>query len=840
MGGDRTLRSSSLTRRWVLAVALLAAGTTEAWNQKTHKAVNHQAVEKFKIAFGGAGKYRLGPVDFDEFYTGVGLIGARYLAATTSPDRRTLQLTAWVTEGGDWADEPQLYAAVRHFYDPLALSGVHYLTDQSTAHGRYDQPMVDAVTWALSATDNPFCWHEALAAYKRAMETPEDGQTPGEIRGSHFKLDIALHPKDRAEEREIHLARAYRALGETMHLLADMVQPAHVRNDSHPRDEPVEDNVHAADVLALAGAPVDAKMVPDLKSAGGSRLHRPEQLFFVLASFTNRSFYSSDTVYDGPSGVNPRNQEIPYPRPQFKDLAQRKVKVKTDGTDLAGATEEGTELDAWVAPFLGDTIPLATKGLYWHYVPPSFAKQQARVLIPIAIHAAADLMHQFFPTLELEGRFDDPELLVDDPERKPLARHRVEVEGTMVHRVDQDPAWEDEGLTISYTGAADLVFERNGRLRRTVPLAFQQGRLARFEDHQGEMVDSPLRLYLRQGKGPALPKAEAHTAVEDGDAVYVRVKAGSRTFAGPKLHYAFPVERVDAVFEDLGLRPDEGAPAMGVRRIAVTAEAENRSFPARPDGTQLAPAYTGAMELAFVDERGRLSKTVPVWFEEGRLTRISDPQGRLVTEPLVLYGDESSRQKLTDREKLYEVKPEHAVSLVLWVDDGRLIRSNTWVYGVESEEVDGTYSGTLRLGGTEKLRRWVVTMFSYGFYPVAQAIAKATNSPPLSMDQVRTAVDGATTSHVVEVPLALTVTSESPRRVTVEVTVTSDEGVETRATSAGSYANGELRFKVSFPDGSELDMTGRLQGVTLTGTATGRAWGVVTDAVEGSWTVRRE
>ena len=728
---------------------------------------------------------------------------------------------------------------MRHFYDPLALSGVHYLTDQSIAHGRYDQPMIDAMEWALSGADNPFSWHQALVAYKRAMEIPEDGQSPGVIQENHFKLNIALPHRNRAEERKIYLARAYRALGETMHLLADMVQPAHVRNDSHPKDEPVEDNIHPTDVRALAGTPVDAQMVPDLRSAGGSRLHRPEQLFFVLASFTNRNFYSSDTVYDGPSGVNPRNQEIPYPKPQFKDLLRRKVKVNAAGKDIAGDSEDGTELDALVAPFLNDTIPLATSGLYWYYVPPAFAKQQARVLIPIAIHATADLMYQFFPTLELQGAFDDPELLIERPDRLPLVRHRVEVEGTMVHNVDQDPAWQDEGLSISYSGPAELVFERGGRARRTVNLAFEGGRLAKAHDHQGEMVEDPLQLYLRQGKAAKLSKAEAFTEIEDGDAVFVQVKAGSRTFTGPKLYYVFPVERVEAEFASLGLRPDEGAPGMGIRCIGVTAEAVNRSFAARSDGEQLAPDYSGLGELAFIDEESRLQKTVPVWFEEGELTRISDTRGKLVSEPLVLYGDESISQKLTDFEKLYEVEPGHTVSLVLWVDDERIIRSNSWTYGVDDDEIDGTYSGTLTLGGSEKFRGAIVTMFSYGLYPVAQAIAKASGSPPMSMAEVRAAVDGATTSNTAEVPITLTIVSESDHRVAVDMTVTGEGGAETQVTGTGTYHKGGLKFSVRFPDGSELEMTGRLQGTTLSGTATAAAWGVISDAAEGTWSVRR-
>ncbi len=57
---------------------------------------------------------------------------------------------------GDWADEPHLYSSVRHFYDPLSLSGSAWLTDQSEIHGHYDSPSIDARTWGLSHSDNPF------------------------------------------------------------------------------------------------------------------------------------------------------------------------------------------------------------------------------------------------------------------------------------------------------------------------------------------------------------------------------------------------------------------------------------------------------------------------------------------------------------------------------------------------------------------------------------------------------------------------------------------------------------------------------------------------------------
>jgi hypothetical protein len=108
------------------------------------------------------------------------------------------------------------------------------------------------------------------------------------------------------------------------------------------------------------------------------------------------------------------------------------------------------------------------------------------------------------------------------------------------------------------------------------------------------------------------------------------------------------------------------------------------------------------------------------------------------------------------------------------------------------------------------------------------------------MDQVRAAVDGATTTHTAEVPITLTVTSEGARRVAVDLTVSGKGGTDTRVSGSGTFPNGELRFAVRFPDASDLEMTGRLQGQTLTGTATARAWGVVDDAAQGSWTVRRE
>jgi hypothetical protein len=821
-----------------VAAIALPAWPAWAWNQPTHIAINDQSIKKFQSTFASLEKYQWGKLDERAFYTGVGTFSHVWFAKDFRPAERTLSLSDWVSQAGDWADEPELYAAVRHFYDPMALSGVHYLTDQSAMHGRYDQPQVDAMTWALRAPDNPFSWQNALLAYKKAMEIPEDGQKPGEITSQDFKLQLTLRPKDRQEERDIYMARALRSLGETMHLMADMVQPAHVRNDSHPNDEPLEDAVNAAMTASVvANNSVYSGMAGNFRSAGGSSNLAPEQLFISLATFTNANFYSADTIYDAAAGIKPVNWEKPYPKPQLKNLSEEETTV------------DGVKVKYYAGEFDGKKVPMIRQRVSgWifkgakeksYMVPPSYATDLAGVLLPIAVAANSDLMDHFFPTLELQEEYGEAEFLLEDAEGKPAPRIRVEVSAKLHHHIERDPAWQEAGLSIAYSGPAELVFSGKYGEYKTVKLVFSQGQLIGHENREGKIIEGPVHVYAKQGPGGRLSKDEEHTKLQDGDAVFIRIRQGGRIFNSHKLYYRFPVQELQAEYSDNGLREEPDAKGFGVREIEIRGEAVKPTLNPPADGKYLENAYTGFADLCFLDEKGRLKEIRPIWLQDGILAKIPDLTSKMVEQPLILYGDETANYKLTDWEKFYQIKEKYSVFLRIPLENDEFITSNRWSYLIENEELEGVYYGTLRLTATERFRSFVVSIFARIFHPIANLIRNAIDEPPMSYEEVRVAVDSATTSEVVEVPLTLTIKPLEGNKVDVIYSMVDSEGQTVTISTVGTFKKGELKFEVKFEDGTVMSMRGRLSGDTLTGTLEADAWMRFANALEGSWTVSK-
>lgn len=538
-----------------------------AWEQsaenQTHQQINYEAIKVFANRFSGLEKYRLGPVDINsaERYRGIAvtssskfvdpLAGTKYTIA-----EQDLTMTQWIVWGGAWADEPHLYASVRHFYDPVMEP--RYLTDQSTAHGLYDSPQMDARTWGLDAEDNPFNFYNALLYYKKALETPETGQPDPFIWSSdHFKLNLDLVPANRAEERNIYLAMAYRALGESMHMLADMTQPAHVRNDSHPFIEPVEQTITMNDVMdAASSGMVEPRIGQYLMSAGAGSVLEPWELFLQVALFTNQNFYSSDTIYDKPSNEWPYNGETPYPSPQFDDFimdtreANLGLALETNEVYIPPELLGKRKINILNAAYINDKIPMAQEKLSYsvfqpmwmqieemlyhrYHVPPSFAKDQGRVLLPVAIYACADLIHLFFPTLELKAEYKD---LGDQPGevegREDYHRQVIQVDTTMVHRQTDDPAWEKMGLKIDYAGLGELVFEKKGKVTKTRKINFENGKVVAIEGYKGDMVERPLEVYVASGDNNLIDE-EAFYEAEKGSSLYIKIEAGSRVFKSP-------------------------------------------------------------------------------------------------------------------------------------------------------------------------------------------------------------------------------------------------------------------------------------------------------------------
>ncbi|UCD29781.1 MAG: hypothetical protein JSV03_04665 [Planctomycetota bacterium] len=443
------------------------------WHHQTaHKAINSNAVQLFQSTFEShSSKYARSSWLPDYLCTGTAVI----LPGGTSivEGDLTFSVSEWIIEGGYYADEPEWTMALRHFYDPFSSNGVTYLTD--TVPDGWGNPNVDAKTWALNHPENLDSWEEALLSYRLSMEVDD-------------------------EERDRDLARAFRGLGETLHLLADMVQPAHVRNDSHPRDEPVEDTVRVKHVNKYGLNSPDPAVSIQGKSI--------EELFDILATFTSTRFYSCDSIYDVASGVMPRNDETPPANPQFSDMT------------LWDATYYAT-FSVGSIPMIQETLLgyiLRTMGepisSYSWCVPTAFADEQASVLIPIATNVGAAAIDRFLPTIDLQMTLSS------------ATDGQVKVEGEMVHLIDNDPEWSKLGQgAIKYNGPGVLMRSDGKKL---ADVTFNDGTMEPLTvTVQDEGDDSQHIVYLQVDAGARQFKSKP--AVPPEELKYPRVYEGTAT-----------------------------------------------------------------------------------------------------------------------------------------------------------------------------------------------------------------------------------------------------------------------------------------------------------------------
>jgi len=343
------------TSMLVAAFVAFAACPVLAWeNTKAHPAINRRAFDHFLAAVATGAKYQHGAMDRAVVLSGPAVTASGKFNITTGSASGTIGL--WLAHAGYSADEPEVIMSLRHFFDPLAKQQ-YYLTD-IIGDTALTNPAIDARTWALEGPasgaypENEFSWNKGLRYYRLAMERDSD--------------------------REENLARAFRSLGETMHLLADMTQPAHVRNDGHPYSEPIEDAISTAiiDGVDIAAAPNVTLAVPV-----------PELLFLNVATYTNANYYSNDTIADAAGGVLPNNGKPAYDKPRFSDF-----------TYLNGVVSRGS--DRMLEQTLSGYV-FGTNAATPFHIPMAFAPDYARQLIPLAVQANARLIDLFLPDLSL-------------------------------------------------------------------------------------------------------------------------------------------------------------------------------------------------------------------------------------------------------------------------------------------------------------------------------------------------------------------------------------------------------------------------------------------------------
>ncbi|MBI5831600.1 MAG: carboxypeptidase regulatory-like domain-containing protein [Armatimonadetes bacterium] len=342
------------------------------------------------------------------------LVGPTYTNRGNWPDDMStgdtsLNVPMWVAEGGFTADEPEVSACQRHFYDPTAAEGERYLTDipwqgqlreyiRSTWRRDVEtvNPRIDARALAMGVGEYAYSWRQGPVALRRALS------------------DLPV----RKEDRERATAMFWRALGEVMHLMADMTMASHTRNDGHPgalpagrlRPDPYEEWILGPEVEAayatiprtgpLSRLDPEAAMPPEAASAvyGAST---PEGLFQAVALYTNQHFVTNDTLSGtDPDGhpVAPVNGHV-YPRPTLgreltwdPEMRIYTAEVKNRGTILMA--KRTWQSNSWGNYFFNARL---TGGTYGYETNRDCAVSMAQVLVPIAVAANARLLDWYLP-----------------------------------------------------------------------------------------------------------------------------------------------------------------------------------------------------------------------------------------------------------------------------------------------------------------------------------------------------------------------------------------------------------------------------------------------------------
>jgi hypothetical protein len=327
---------------------------------------------------------------------------------------REKALKSWIIDGGFSQDEPEKWQSLRHFYDPINARDA-YLTDSKILRligsGYYGaemyNPQINALDWAFdSSKRNEY-------SYPKAKE--------------YFKS--ALASEDRKTE---NYGRAWRSVGETMHMMADMATPAHVRNDGHPISDPYEDSVIGS-------------VVENISRSGESPANlnynvAPRTLMDKLALFTNRNFFSADTIISS------------YPQP---DLSQSPA----DNGYIMG-TINGQPYHVVKITSLMEDLYSSPRSSVLPHMDLLVIQDQQKILIPTAVRAGAAVLDRFLPRFVVTG---DITTTMETKNGEPVPIYYLNGKIDLVGNKEEWP----EKLTIR--NGANLVNAKSGK-RFVIPV----------------------------------------------------------------------------------------------------------------------------------------------------------------------------------------------------------------------------------------------------------------------------------------------------------------------------------------------------------------------------------
>ncbi len=359
----------------------------------------------------------------------------------------------WISSGGYSADVPEVPASLRHFYDPTRSAGDRYLTDINTAivMGTLQKyvltnPRIDGVEWALG---KPGDISEGVQDHKYTWE-----------HGKIWMLMALREPKQ--DKRNEYMANAWRALGETLHMIADNGCPPHVRNDAHPspvwgnntwfgNPDPYEELMdvirrdNSAEFTGLAKGSANAALAQEFRNS-----KKAYDIANALAVFTNTNFVTNETI-SGIDKYGEAKKQITHPDIAYNSPRLESMTYNNDdnGYYFAGSKQCTDHY------YFADLIPKICDP----FVDMECVKSQARILFPNIVEAGANVIKLFIPKLSVEIKSLDKGIL----------------KGEIKHRTDAEYPAE-----IKYNGEVVLLIkDKNNREADKIKVIAKDGK---FED----------------------------------------------------------------------------------------------------------------------------------------------------------------------------------------------------------------------------------------------------------------------------------------------------------------------------------------------------------------------
>ncbi|MFZ2958234.1 MAG: hypothetical protein WA705_15200 [Candidatus Ozemobacteraceae bacterium] len=446
----------------LVIMVVFLSGTAFGWEitnaLNAHEAINDAAVTYFFNTFKTDSKYNRAPVVETPLFDGVAWHSGSEKSITWQNlgFGRSANFRNWVRIGGVDADVDSvnsetaagftLEKPLRHFYDPVKQPT--YLTDLGTlANMKITNPCMDHVLWANNSNAHSWNFEQGLRMYKAAMELEDGDALPSWV--SWVLNPNGYFIKDGSPRSNL-FAASFRALGETLHGIGDMCLPAHVRDDSHGGNyfaggtDPIESNVgfSGAQKILSGAIVIPAGVTLEEKTV--------KELMIECALFTNKSFFSTDSICDTRYNITPRTDSGRlYSAPSFSDAGLTVTKI-SDGirTDIFQISKNFSNVNGAVV-LAEETLTGFVFAESEYHVPGTASEGQGYVLLPLAAAAGAYAINQFFPTMSME---------IPEAQQKDGTDNVYVVTAVLAHDYTQDSAYVTSGVgEIRYKGKASIL-----------------------------------------------------------------------------------------------------------------------------------------------------------------------------------------------------------------------------------------------------------------------------------------------------------------------------------------------------------------------------------------------